>query len=375
MSGTVGIVLFVVAILLVILIHEAAHFGVAKAFGIKVEEFFIGFGPRLFSRRRGETEYGVKAFPLGGYVKIAGMNPYEEISPEDYPRTYPAKPPWQRALVIVAGPATHFVIAFLLFTVFFAFYGQHKVVAPSIGAVAPKVAGQPAPAKVAGLRSGDEVVRVDGIVNPTRNQFTAYIRQHPGEPVPMVVERDGKRISVTVTPIVDPKLHYARIGIAVAPGRVLQSESRGVLGSIVAGGEEIGQVTKQTVLSLGKVFGPEGIGRMFDLVFGNAHRQATDPVGSIGVANAAGQITQEFGFGPLLFLLAGVNVFVGILNLIPLPPFDGGHLAVVAWEKIRGRRVDPRKLVPVTMVVVVFLMVWFVGITYLDIFKPVHLVP
>src|SRR3954467_14970284 len=123
MSGTVGIIIFIVSILLVILIHEAAHFGMAKYFGIKVEEFFVGFGPRLYSRRRGETEYGVKAVPLGGYVKIAGMNPYEEISPEDYPRTYPAKPPWQRALVIVAGPMTHFVIAFLLFVAFFAFVG------------------------------------------------------------------------------------------------------------------------------------------------------------------------------------------------------------------------------------------------------------
>ena len=124
MSGTIGIVIFVVSILLVILIHEAAHFGVAKSFGIKVEEFFVGFGPRLYSRRRGETEYGVKAFPLGGYVKIAGMNPYEEISPEDYPRTYPAKPAWQRALVIVAGPMTHFVMAVVFLFAFFALLGQ-----------------------------------------------------------------------------------------------------------------------------------------------------------------------------------------------------------------------------------------------------------
>src|SRR3954447_9689 len=111
MSGVIGQIAFFVVILLIILIHEAAHFGVAKAFKIKVEEFFVGFGPRLWSFRRGETEYGVKAFPLGGYVRIAGMTPYEEISPEDYPNTYGAKPPWQRALVIFAGPATHFVIA------------------------------------------------------------------------------------------------------------------------------------------------------------------------------------------------------------------------------------------------------------------------
>src|SRR5919198_1352089 len=151
MSGTVGIVVFIVAILLVILIHEAAHYGVAKAFKIKVDEFFVGFGPRLWSFRRGETEYGVKAFPLGGYVRIAGMNPYEEISPEDYPRTYGAKPAWQRALVIVAGPATHFMIAFFLFAAFFGFFTPPKVVAPNIGAVQARIARDPSPAKVAGI--------------------------------------------------------------------------------------------------------------------------------------------------------------------------------------------------------------------------------
>src|SRR3989475_3715069 len=111
MSSSVGIVLFIVAILVTILIHEAAHFGFAKAFGIKVEEFFVGFGPRLWSIRRGETEYGVKALPLGGYVRIAGMNPFQETPPEEVQRTFGAKPIWQRALVIVAGPITHFAMA------------------------------------------------------------------------------------------------------------------------------------------------------------------------------------------------------------------------------------------------------------------------
>jgi len=375
MSGTLGIIVFVVAILLVILIHEAAHFGVAKAFGIKVHEFFVGFGPRLWAFRRGETEYGVKAFPLGGYVKIAGMNPYEEVSPEDYPRTYGAKPAWQRALVIVAGPATHFVVALLLFAAFFMFFGQPKVVAPRIGGVEDTIAGQPAPAKVAGLQPGDDVVSVDGITEPTRNQFLAYIRQHPGEPIPMVVERDGNRVAVTVTPVYDPETKGPRIGVEVAAGKVLLADKKGVVGSFVAAGGQVGEVTKQTVLSLGKVFGPEGIGRVFSLVFGGADRTNQDPVGTIGVARAAGDVTAAFGAGALLLLLAGVNVFVGILNLIPLPPFDGGHLAVLAWEKIRGRKVDMRKLIPVTMVVVVFLMVWFVSITYLDIVKPIHIAP
>src|SRR2546422_11489840 len=117
MSQWVGIGLFVVAVLLVIMVHESGHFFLAKAFGIKVEEFFIGFGPKLWSFRRGETEYGVKAIPAGGYVRIAGMNPYQEPTPEEYPRTFGAKPIWQRALVIFAGPATHFVIALFVLAI------------------------------------------------------------------------------------------------------------------------------------------------------------------------------------------------------------------------------------------------------------------
>ena len=123
MSSTVVVLLYVVVILVVVLVHEAAHFGVAKAFGIKVEEFFVGFGPRIWSFRRGETEYGLKALPLGGYVRIAGMNPFQEPTPEEYPRTFGAKPIWQRAAVIVAGPATHFVMAFVFLLIYLAALG------------------------------------------------------------------------------------------------------------------------------------------------------------------------------------------------------------------------------------------------------------
>ena len=122
--AALGIGAFFFALILVIVIHEAAHFAVARAFGIKVTEFFVGFGPKLWSRMRGETEVGIKAIPAGGYVKIAGMNPYETVEPEDLPRTFGAKPIWQRSLVILAGPATHFVLAFLCFAVWLGFVGQ-----------------------------------------------------------------------------------------------------------------------------------------------------------------------------------------------------------------------------------------------------------
>jgi len=145
-SQSLGVVIFIVSILAVVLVHEAGHFFTAKAFGIKVEEFFVGFGPRLWSTRRGETEYGVKLLPLGGYVRIAGMNPFQETPPEQFPRTFGAKPIWQRAIVIVTGPITHFVMAVLLLVVFFVAFG---VLTPA----KPVVEG-PGPLERPGLAGG-----------------------------------------------------------------------------------------------------------------------------------------------------------------------------------------------------------------------------
>src|ERR671918_2644796 len=153
-----GILLFVLGIFLMILAHEAGHFVTARAFGIKVEEFFIGFGPRLWSFRRGETEYGLKALPLGGYVRIAGMNPFQEPTPEELPRTFGSKPAWQRAVVIAAGPFTHFVLAFLTFFLWLTLLGLPSRFSPVVGAVETTLNGRPSPAAVAGLRAGDEIV-------------------------------------------------------------------------------------------------------------------------------------------------------------------------------------------------------------------------
>jgi membrane-associated protease RseP (regulator of RpoE activity) len=310
----------------------------------------------------------VKAFPLGGYVKIAGMNPYEEVSPEDFPRTYGAKPAWQRALVIVAGPATHFVIAFFLFAAFFAFVGTPTQV-PTITKIDATINGRPSPAVQAGIRSGDVIVRIDGIENPTTDQVREVVQSGKDRAVVLDVRHGDQVRTVTVTPVFDrnPDIRYWRIGVSFDD----RLERAGFVGAFTGAGAQLWHSSAATVGSLGRVFGPQGIGRVFDLLFGGAQRTINDPTGTVGVARAAGDIASQAGFGALLFLLAGVNVFVGILNLLPIPPFDGGHLAVLAWEKIRGRKVDARKLVPVTMVVVIFLMVWFVSITYLDIFKPI----
>src|ERR687891_2782418 len=139
MPGWFGILFFVLGVLIMILVHEAGHFATAKWFGIKVQEYFVGFGPRLWSFRRGETEYGAKAIPAGGYVKIAGMNPYESVAPEDLPRAYGSKPIWQRALVILAGPASHFLMGAILFVVLFASFGVYNEDVVVVDSVAPSL--------------------------------------------------------------------------------------------------------------------------------------------------------------------------------------------------------------------------------------------
>jgi membrane-associated protease RseP (regulator of RpoE activity) len=370
MSGIVGQVAFFVVILLIILIHEAAHFGVAKAFGIKVEEFFVGFGPRLWSTRRGETEYGVKALPFGGYVRIAGMNPFQEPSERELPRTFGAKPIWQRALVIGAGPSTHFVLALIFFALWLGIVGRPTTVEPLVLQVQQTMSGEPSPAAQAGIRPGDRIVGIDGISSPTEEQLIGYTHRHAGQRVTLRVERDGKTFTATVQPVltdVGGGEQAGRIGVVLTLARA----PSGPLASIVDGAKLVGTYTGVVVTSLGRLFGPEGVGRVFDLLFSNAPRQAGDATSVIGAGRIAGQAASSGNFGDVLLLFATLNVFIGILNLLPLLPFDGGHLAVLAIEKVRGKPIDARRLLPVTAVVATLLIVFMVSLVYLDITKPV----
>jgi membrane-associated protease RseP (regulator of RpoE activity) len=359
---------FFVALILVIVIHEAAHFGVAKAFGIKVTEFFVGFGPKIWSTYRGETEVGFKWIPAGGYVKIAGMSPYEEIPPEDAHRVYGAKPRWQRALVIVAGPATHFVLAFLCFALWLAFVGSIPDHSPVIATVAPTLRGVESPASAAGLRPGDRIVAIGDIEDPTAEELVRYTRRNADNPITLRIERGDETIPVTLTPVVATVAgeEVARIGVDLS-GRL----PVGVVGSITGAGSEVGSSVVRTVQGVGRIFGPSGIGRVVELVATDAPRQPDDPQSVVGVGRVAGAIASEGHFGDILYLFALVNVFVGFLNLLPLPPFDGGHLAVLAIEKLRGGRpVDMRKVMPISAVVAAFFILFTAAVVWVDIVKP-----
>lgn len=374
MTGTFAAIGFVVTIVVVILIHEAGHFLMARKFDIKVEEYFLGFGPKLWSTRSGETEYGVKAIPLGGYVKIAGMNPFLEPLEEDLPRTYGAKPIWQRSLVILAGPVTHFALAFVVLVLYLGVVGQPSRYSAAITEVQSQLNGHTSPAAAAGLRPGDVVVSVNGHPADVDN-FIGFTRADTdGTPLVLVVRRDGEEVTVSATPEMATLEGQTRpfLGISLSPGAVLSRDKSGFFGSFKDAGVVFWSGVTQVFDSFARVFGPEGIGRLFRLVFGHAQRSTGDAVSMVGAARIASQAADAGQFDAFVALFVSINLFVGLLNLVPLPPFDGGHLATLAIEKLRhGQKVDMRRMIPVTAVVAALLITFMVAVVYLDFVKPV----
>ena len=376
MTFALAIVLFYAGLLLVVIpVHELGHFLVARRFGFKIEEYFVGFGPKLWSTRRGEIEYGLKALPIGGYVKITGMDPFKTVPPTDLPRAYASKPRWQRALVILAGPLSHFLIAFVLFSVWVAVVGNpYSSGTPKVTAVVRTLNGEPSPAFLAGMRPGDEIVRVGTIVDPDSQQMVTYTTRHVGEPVEVIVRRGTERIPLTVTPVLaegEGGEQIGRLGISL----VEKPDPVGAGGAVVNGGRLVGTSVIDSFVNIGQVFGPNGVGQVFRTLFLGQDRSVDSPQSLYGVGRSVGQSAEQGGLENVLFLLGFVTIFVGLLNLLPLPPFDGGHLAVLLIERIRGRAIDMRKLIPVSAVVMTFLIL-FVGATVLlDVVKPIPTTP
>jgi membrane-associated protease RseP (regulator of RpoE activity) len=369
MTFTFGVVLFVVAVVVIVMVHESGHFVLAKLFGMKVEEFFVGFGPRLWSFRRGETEYGVKAIPAGGYVRIAGMNPFQEEAQQDLPRTFGAKPVWQRFLVIFAGPVTHFLIAFVLLTVYFTAIGAPSEARPVVAAVQGQLNGTTSPAAVAGLRPGDAIVELDGRPVGSIDNFITYARARVGQPIRITVSRDGRDLTLTATPVLAPLdgKEVGRLGLSIGEGRA----RTGPATSATQAADWVGGRTVDTVRALGQVFGPTGLKRIGLLLTGSRPRQSTDVASIVGGTRIAGEAAQSGNWDVFIFLLAALNIFVGLINLLPLPPLDGGHIAALVYEKVRRRKPDLRKLVPVSTAVALFIILFSLSLIYIDITNPI----
>ena len=392
MSFLLGVAIFVVALLVSIMLHEAGHFATAKMFGMKATQFFVGFGRTVWSRQRGETEYGVKAIPAGGFVKIVGMTDLEDVDPADEPRSFRKQPGWQRIIVLAAGSFMHFVLAFVLLVVVASGVGLAAAgTGTAVGAVESCVpanmnvgctARDPAsPAKKAGIRPGDKIVSIAG--TPVRNwsQMGKVIRaQHPGVAVPVVVERHGRLVTLQVAPA-SLTGHGSYLG--VSPPVVFQRA--GPVSAVSYAGHEFWQMLSGSASVVASL--PKALPDLF------AKNRANTPGGQVtsvvGAGDATGQVlAARIGWQPkvdlVLLIIASLNIFVGAFNLLPLLPLDGGHLAVVIYERVRawlarlrGRPdpgpVDFRRLVPVS--VGVFALLVGVGLLLImaDLVNPVHI--
>jgi membrane-associated protease RseP (regulator of RpoE activity) len=373
-GGPLAIVGFLALILLVVIpIHELGHLLVARRFGFKIQEYFVGFGPRLWSTKRGETEYGVNAIPAGGYVKIAGMNPYETVPAHDVARAYGSKQIWQRALVILAGPLSHVLVGGLLYLTLFVTYGDPNTELVVVGEVAPTLDGSSSPALEAGLQVGDVVTRVGDLEAPTPDSLgryvTRYAEDHPGEPLTYVIERDGRSLTLEIVPrlVTEDEVRRGRIGFT------LGAEDLSIPASVVESGEWVGRAAWASVETIPKIF-TEGVGRTFSVLFSDEPRKINDPTSLVGVSRQIGDAGAQGNWALFLNFAAYVTIFIGVVNLIPLPPLDGGHLMLLAWEKVTGRKADYRRLVPVSAAVIVFLSVFAIATVFLDITEPLPLI-
>ncbi|HEY5889985.1 MAG TPA: site-2 protease family protein [Acidimicrobiia bacterium] len=363
------------AIVLFVTAHEAGHFFAAKAVGMKVTHFFFGFGPKIWSTQRGETEYGFKWIPLGGFVRIVGMNPLEEVEPTDLGRTYREKKFWEKSFVVLAGVGTNFLIAFLMF------YGlvlAQGVPTPQleVDSVVPMVevegVTQPSPAASAGIQDGDVIVSIDGMATNDWDDVEEALAAAGGGPAEIVVERNGELITMEAVLIEQPSSERpgATTGfLGVSPVVVVEPvgpvQAVGLAGRAVWGGIE------NTFLSLAEMLRPSNIAQYLGVLVGNTDvDEQIRPVSPIGIVNIGSQMESATAF---IGILALVNVILATLNLLPLYPLDGGHFAVALYEKVTHRQANVARMMPVAAAVII--LFGFLGVVaiILDIVNPISL--
>ena len=360
---------FVVGLLVSVFLHEMGHFVTARRSGMKVTQFFMGFGPRLWSTQRGEVEYGIRALPLGAFVRIVGMNNLDECDPADEPRAYRAQSYPKRLLVITAGSLMHGVIALVLFFGVYATSGRYTETGDVL-VTSPPAANSPA--EQSGVVLGDVIREIDGIVVSSRDQFIDQIvSKKPGQTVTVIVDRSGERVSLNATlgnNPVDTSIAYFGVAswsldyVRVNPVKAIGYASQDLV--VTAG---------RSVAGVFVVLNPVNI---VNSVIDDKADPATRPGTVVGASQLGGEIGRQDGLKGVLLLLASVNIFVGVFNLFPLLPFDGGHAAIATYERFSSRRgktyrADVGKMVPVaTMVVGLLAMLLVVGL-YLDLTQPI----
>jgi membrane-associated protease RseP (regulator of RpoE activity) len=364
---------------------------------MKVTRYFVGFGPTLWSIRRGETEYGIKALPFGGFVKIIGMHSLDDVDdPADEPRSFRRQPAWQRIVVLCAGSFMHFVLAFLLIFGLALGIGIENQNTTQLGTISKCVAAnttqlnnrtctaseQASPAKLAGLRLGDQVTAFNGKPVSNWNQLGDAIRKAPaGSTADITVKRDGKTLTLHATLATVSGRSGAYLGIA--PAVVFQAVNP--VRAAQYAGSAFGQVLVGSAKAVGAL--PGALPKLFSKDRGStAAGQVSSVVGAAeatGTAVAA-NVGWQFKVSFVLLLIASLNIFVGAFNMLPLLPLDGGHVAVVLWERIRawfarlrGRPdpglVDMTKLLPVSFSIFMVLMFFGIALILADIVNPVNI--
>jgi len=322
--------------------HELGHFLVAKLVGIKVFEFSLGFGPKLLSLPRGETSYSLRAFPLGGFVRMAGMDPNEENGLEDE-RGFNKKTVGQRIGVIFAGPLMNFVLAILLLAFIFMIYGVPDIPTTRVQDTLP---GRPA--DVAGIKPGDVIVEIDGMKVETWDQLSKTVGANPGRKLNITVERGKERLTLTMVPYQDEK-GLGKIGIHPAPKKV------DPLTALASGTRYTAMLSYQILDYLGR-----GIARQVPLEQGG-------PVRIVATINEAVRSTSWFV--NLMSLSAFLSISLGLFNLFPIPALDGSRILFLLLEKIRGKPVEAQRENFIHMVGFGILILLIVVITYNDILQ------
>ncbi|MCV7223208.1 M50 family metallopeptidase [Mycolicibacterium elephantis] len=407
MMFVIGVVLFALAILVSVALHECGHMWVARATGMKVRRYFVGFGPTVWSTRRanqlGETEYGVKAIPLGGFCDIAGMTSVEELQPDEHERAMYKQKTWKRTAVLAAGPAMNFLIGLVLIYGIAVVWGLPNLHPPTTavvgetGCVAAEVAkgelGEctgPGPAALAGIRGGDTVVKVGDTPVANFAEMAAAVRERSG-PTELTVQRDedGRTREFTTVVDVTPTQRWTAdsdtgpstvgaIGVSAAQFGPTQHNP---LSAIPATFAFTGDLTVELGKSLAKI--PTKVGALMHSI-GGGERDPETPISVVGASIIGGDTVDAGLWVAFWFFLAQLNFVLGAINLVPLLPFDGGHIAIAVYEKIRNMIRSARgmvaaapvnylKLMPATYVVLLVVVGYMLLTVTADLVNPIRL--
>lgn len=400
MANVLGIVLFALGIGITVALHEAGHMFTARAFGMRVRRYFIGFGPRVASFTRGHTEYGLAALPVGGFCDIAGMTAQDEfLTEEEEPYAMYKKPAWQRIIVLAGGITVNLLLGFIILLLIAMTTGLPNPdadVRPRVGEVSCAV-NQKAdgtldscqglgPAGEAGVESGDIVLALNGETMDSFAQLRDTVMNYPGDTVTLTVERDGapRDFDITLSTVtrLNAEGQLVEVGAIGMSNQVIDiRETYSFVDAFPATARYSGYALNATVQGIAQF--PAKIPGVVASIFGQ-ERDVNGPMSVVGASRVGGELVERSLWSSFFMMLATLNFFLALFNLIPLPPFDGGHIAVIIYEKIRDalRRLmgkepkgpaDYTKLMPITYVLAFLLMAVGALIMIADVVNPIRL--